>query len=273
MWISKQSRQLAFSHAQLESVILERTAELQILSQRFLKVQDDERRRLARDLHDSTGQTLAALKISISFLAEKCEQDSSTLGLVSEVVALTDQAAEEIRTMSYLLHPPLLDEAGFACAAEWYVEGFAKRSGTNITLNLTTDRECLPVTTEVALFRVLQESLTNVHRHSGATQVSVSFQRQSETAVLEVRDFGRGIPLERLARLHETTAETGVGLAGMRERLHELKGRLEIGSDGHGTIVRAIVPVPVTTVPQSTTARLAQPEECEPVGLPSQTNT
>ncbi|MFY9912138.1 MAG: sensor histidine kinase [Candidatus Sulfotelmatobacter sp.] len=268
MWIrSKQSRQLALSHAQLESVILERTAELQILSQRLLKVQDAERRKLARDLHDSTGQTLAALKISISFLEEKCKQDSSTLGLVSEVVALADQAAEEIRTISYLLHPPLLDEIGFPCAAEWYVEGFAKRSGINISLNLATDRERLPMTTEVALFRVLQESLTNVHRHSGATQVHVSFQRQPDTAILEVRDFGRGISLERLTQLRETSAETGVGLAGMRERLHELNGRLEIGSDAHGTIIRAIVPAPATTVPLPATARLAQPGGCEQVGL------
>jgi signal transduction histidine kinase len=266
MWISKQSRQLALSHGQLESVILERTAELQILSQRLLKVQDDERRRLARDLHDSTGQTLAALKISLSFLREKCKQDSSTFGLVGEVIALADRAAEEIRTTSYLLHPPLLDEVGFPCAAEWYVEGFAKRSGINITLNLATAHERLPMTTEVALFRVLQESLTNVHRHSGATRVSVSFQRQSDTAILEVRDFGRGIPLERLARLGESSAETGVGLAGMRERLHELNGKLEIGSDGHGTIIRAIVPVPAT-LPPPATDRFAQSEGCEQVGL------
>src|ERR1700688_2397376 len=106
MWTSKQSKQLALSHAQLESVILERTAELQVLTQRLLKVQDDERRKLARDLHDSTGQTLAALKISVSFLQDICKKDSTTLERIAEVVALTTQAADEIRTMSYLLHPP-----------------------------------------------------------------------------------------------------------------------------------------------------------------------
>ena len=248
MWIlSKQSKQLALSHAQLESIILERTAELQILSQRLLKVQDDEKRKLARDLHDSTGQTLAALKISISFLQEKCKRDSSTLVFVSEVAALADQAAEEIRTMSYLLHPPLLDEVGFPCAAEWYVEGFAKRSGIDITLDLATDRERLPMTTEIGLFRVLQESLTNVHRHSQATHASVRFQRESDTAILEVRDFGQGIRPERLLRLRETSAETGVGLAGMRERLNELNGKLEIESDAHGTTIRALVPLPPKT--------------------------
>ena len=119
MWpLSKHSRQMALEHSQLQSAILQRTAELQRLSQRLLKVQDEEKRKLSRDLHDSTGQTLAALKISISFLEEHCKQNPSTMLLASEVAALADQAIEEIRTMSYLLHPPLLDEVGFACAAE-----------------------------------------------------------------------------------------------------------------------------------------------------------
>jgi two-component system, NarL family, sensor kinase len=245
MWtLSKHSRRLALSHAQLESIILERTAELHNLSQRLLKVQDEERRKLARDLHDSTGQTLAALKISISFLAEKCGKDSSTLSLVSDVVALADQAIEEIRTTSYLLHPPLLDEVGFSCAAEWFVEGFAKRSGIDVALDLATEGDRLPMTIEIALFRVLQESLTNVHRHSKAERARVSFRREDQAAILEIRDFGRGIPAERLVQLHETSAQTGVGLAGMRERLNELKGKLEIESDNHGTSLRAIVPLP-----------------------------
>ena len=247
MWtLSKRSRQLALSHAQLESIILERTAELQNLSQRLLKVQDEERRKLARDLHDSTGQTLAALKISISLLEEKCKQNSSTLGLVSEVAALADQAIEEIRTTSYLLHPPLLDEVGFPCAAEWYVQGFAQRSGINVTLDLAAAGERLPARIETALFRVLQESLTNVHRHSAAKRVSVRFRQEAEAAILEIRDFGRGIPAERLAQLRKIRAETGVGLAGMRERLNELKGELEIESDGRGTRLRAVVPLPTT---------------------------
>src|SRR3984957_9803539 len=140
MWnISKQSKQMALSHAQLETVILERTAELQILSQRLLKVQDEERRKLARDLHDSTGQTLAALKISVSFLQEKCKENSAVMAIVSDVAELADRAVEEIRTMSYLLHPPLLDEIGFACAAEWFIDGFAKRSGISVSLDLATD--------------------------------------------------------------------------------------------------------------------------------------
>jgi signal transduction histidine kinase len=244
MWIlSKYARQSALAHAELESLIAERTAELQNLSQRLLKVQDEERRKLARDLHDTTGQTLAALKISVSFLEEYCKEDPSRLAIVSNIVELADQAIGEIRTMSYLLHPPLLDEVGFACAAEWYIEGFAKRSGINVRAEIANSRERLPKRMEIALFRVLQESLTNVHRHSKASDASVFFQHQPEIVVLEIRDFGQGIPSERLRLLRGVSPDIGVGLAGMRERLHELAGKLEIESDGHGTSVRAVVPV------------------------------
>ena len=141
MWIhSKQSRQLALEHQELESFVAARTAELQKLTQRLLKVQDEERRRIARDLHDSTGQTLAALKMAFVFLQQSCKEDSTKLALVSQVEALADQALEEIRTMSYLLHPPLLDEVGFACAAEWYIEGFSKRSGINVKAEIANSR-------------------------------------------------------------------------------------------------------------------------------------
>ena len=244
MWIrSKQSKQLALEHQELESLVLARTAELQKLSQRLLKVQDEERRRFARDLHDSTGQTLSALKMSILFMRQSCKEDPAKLALISDVEALADQALEEIRTISYLLHPPLLDEVGFACAAEWYIEGFSKRSGINVKAEIATLRDRLPKSMEVALFRVLQESLTNVHRHSGASDAIVYFKREAETVVLEIRDFGKGISAERLRLLRRVSAEAGVGLAGMRERLHELNGHLEIESDGHGTSLRATVPL------------------------------
>jgi len=242
MWIAKHLR-LSHAYSELETLTAERTAELQKLTQRLLKVQDDERRKLARDLHDSTGQTLAALKISVALLQENCKETPAALANVSDVVQLADQAIEEIRTMSYLLHPPLLDEVGFACAAEWYIEGFAKRSGINVRADIGNSRERLPQSVEIALFRVLQESLTNIHRHSGASDASVHFRHEVDAVVLEIRDFGRGIPEERLRLLHGMNAETGVGLAGMRERLHELNGTLEIESDGHGTSMRATVPL------------------------------
>jgi two-component system NarL family sensor kinase len=244
MWIlSKYSRELALANSHLKAVILERTVEQKNLSQRLLKLQDEERRRLARDLHDSTGQTLVALKISVSFLEEHCRQDAAAMAFVSEVAKLADQAVNEIRTMSYLLHPPLLDEVGFACAAEWYVEGFAKRSGIEVSIDIVAPRKRLPMSIEIALFRVLQESLTNVHRHSEALEVSVRFRHMPENIILEIRDRGRGIATERLERLKMNGSETGVGLAGMRERMHELNGLLEIESDGQGTTIRAIVPV------------------------------
>ena len=244
MWVrSKQSKQLALEHQELESLVQVRTAELRKLSQRLLKVQDEERRRFARDLHDSTGQTLTALKMSIVFLQQSCKEDASRLALISEVETLADKALEEIRTMSYLLHPPLLDEVGFACAAEWYIEGFSKRSGINVKAEIANSRERLPRKMEVALFRVLQESLTNVHRHSGASDAIVHFKHQPEAVILEIKDFGKGIPEERLRLLSGASAETGVGLAGMRERLRELDGNLEIESDGRGTSMRATVPI------------------------------
>ncbi len=246
MWIlSKHLKKSALSHAQLESLVLQRTVALQNLSQRLLKVQDEERRRVARDLHDSTGQTLTALKMGLAALEQKLKQNQSATDALSELAALADQALQEIRTTSYLLHPPLLDEAGFNSAAQWYVDGFGKRSGIKVRLDLATKGERLPITIETALFRVLQESLTNVHRHSGALEVSIRFQYQAETVLLEIRDCGRGIPMERLRRLREASSETGVGLAGMRERLNELNGKLEIESDCHGTSLRAIVPLPV----------------------------
>ena len=247
MWIAKHLR-LSHAYTELEALAAERTAELQQLTQHLLKVRDEERRKLARELHDSTGQTLAALKISLAQVQEACKEAPSTLAMISDVEQLADQAIEEIRTLSYLLHPPLLDEVGFACAAEWYIEGFAKRSGINVRADIANPRERLPKSVEIALFRVLQESLTNVHRHSGASDASIHFLHEGDAVILEIRDFGKGIPEERLRLLHGANAKTGVGLAGMRERLHELNGRLEIESDSRGTSMRATVPLDARTL-------------------------
>ena len=246
MWIAKHLK-LSHAYSELETLAAERAAELQELTHRLLRVRDDERRKLARELHDTTGQTLAALKMAAWQLQEACKETPAALAIVSEVEQLADQAIGEIRTMSYLLHPPLLDEVGFACAAEWYIEGFAKRSGITVQAEIANPRERLPKSVELALFRVLQESLTNVHRHSGASDASIHFQHAGDAVILEIRDFGKGIPEERLRLLHADTAETGVGLAGMRERLHELNGRLDIESDARGTSMRATVPLTLST--------------------------
>jgi two-component system, NarL family, sensor kinase len=229
--------------ARLESVVLEHAAALQNFSQRLLKVQDEERRKLSRDLHDSTCQTLTALRIGVAMLEKKCDHDPSTRMLLVDLASLADQALAEIRTMSYLLHPPLLDEVGFACAAEWYLEGFGKRSGIKVVSEIENSGQRLPSRVEIVLFRVLQESLTNVQRHSGASDVSVGFKRLPTVLILEIRDFGKGISEERLRRLKQSSAEGGVGLAAMRERVLEINGKIEMQSGAYGTFVRATIPV------------------------------
>lgn len=231
------------SYSQLETLVLERTVALQNLSQRVLRVQDEERRKVARDLHDSTGQTLSALKISVALLQRKLGHDQRMDEELSEITRLADEALQEIRTTSYLLHPPLLDEAGFASAARWYVEGFSRRSGVKVQMDFTPDAARLPAPVEIVLFRVLQESLTNVHRHSGAPQVDIRFRLDAEAGILEVRDYGRGMPKRLMTRLGTPVRDCGVGLAGMRERLSELRGGLEIELADPGTRLRAIVPL------------------------------
>lgn len=250
MWmLSRHRDKTAFerSRPQLETLVAARTAQLQALSQRLLTVQDDERRRVARDLHDSTGQTLTALKISVAILQNRLKDDVCTCDELSGIANLADQALQEIRTTSYLLHPPMLDEAGFTSAAQWYLDGFARRSGIKVRLELASESERLPHTIETALFRVLQESLTNVHRHSGSSAVDVRFRQEEKAVILEVRDYGRGIP-EGLSSAGRPVQDVGVGLAGMRERLTDLNGQLEIAPAEPGTRLLAIVPLPAQPV-------------------------
>ena len=259
MWIlSRHQNKLTFrqSPSQLELLVLERTESLQNLSQRLLRVQDEERRRVARDLHDSSGQTLTGLKLSIGLLQKKLANDERMSEELTGIALLADEALQEIRTTSYLLHPPMLDEAGFTSAAQWYVEGFARRSGMKVRIDFAPEAERLPNPIETALFRVLQESLTNVHRHSGASEVEVRFLREAHAVILEVRDYGRGIPQELLSRLGQSVRDSGVGLSGMCERLNELKGDLEITSADPGTRLRAIVPLSSQAVAHALPTRL-----------------
>jgi len=216
---------------------------LRELSLSVLRIQDDERRRVARDLHDTVGQTLTALKFTLSALEDAVVQFPQTSDFFAELNRLADQALQEIRSTSYLLHPPLLDEAGFAAAAAWYIDGFNKRSPIQVKLQLPEGIR-LPGSVEIVLFRVLQESLTNITKHAGSATVDVFLQLDKNVISLSVRDYGKGISAERLAKMNGSGSDVGVGIAGMRERLKELGGRLEIESDSTGTLLKASIPRP-----------------------------
>ena len=211
------------------------------LSAKILEMQDIERRRIARELHDSVGQYLTGLKLNLGRLGARHTESLESQTLLSETVTLTDHAITEVRTISHLLHPPLLDELGFYSATRWYAEGFSKRGGVKIELKLDEVVERLPKEIELALFRVLQEALTNVHRHARAHSVYIEVTCRDEVVVLIIRDDGVGIPNAALERFRGGQAG-GIGLAGMRERLAELNGMLEVESDSLGTLIRATVP-------------------------------
>jgi PAS domain S-box-containing protein len=215
------------------------------LSARILTLQDDERRRIARGLHDSLGQYLAVLKMNLGSLAGSGDDAAAVATQCAEIV---EKCLTETRTISYLLHPPMLDEAGLGSAAHWYVDGFAQRSGIKVNLNLPPKLGRLDNDVEVALFRAVQEGLTNVHRHSGSSVVDICLRFDAKNLRLEIKDDGRGIPKKRLRSLIEVPAEAGVGLAGMRERIRELGGSLEIRSDRTGTTLAINIPVERTSV-------------------------
>ncbi|MGH9498831.1 MAG: ATP-binding protein [Terriglobales bacterium] len=219
------------------------------LSGRILTLQDEERRRLARGLHDSLGQYLAALKMNLDRIPNS---DGNNAALASECSEIVQKCLTETRTISHLLHPPLLDESGFASAARWCVEGFAQRSGIKANLDLPAELGRLNKDVEIALFRAVQEALTNVHRHSGGSEVDIRVTLNAKQVRLEIKDNGQGIPQERLRGLTEGYAEAGVGIAGMRERMRELGGSLEIQSKGTGTKVIIAIPLREKVLTQST---------------------
>lgn len=224
----------------LESIVEERTTALRRLSTQLLRVQDDERRRIARELHDSLGQYLAAAKINLDLLALKEENRETYL---TEVQQLIDRAISETRTLSHLLHPPLLDAVGFPSAASWYVEGFGKRSGIKATLHMPANLPRLSEAVETALFRIMQEALTNVYRHAASPAVEISLSIDESAVTLAIVDFGRGIPRETLERFAHSGTKVGVGLAGIRERVNELGGSFHIHSDNSGTCLKACIPI------------------------------
>jgi signal transduction histidine kinase len=213
--------------------------------------QDNERRRIARNLHDSLGQHLASIKMNLNSL----KSDAISQDVLNATLKSVEECLSETRTLSSLLHPPLLDEVGFSSAARWYTEEFAKRSGIKVELELPDEGiERLPELVRIALFRILQESLTNIHRHSGSASVEVRL-KVNHQAVLTVRDFGRGVPAELLQGSHTIGQHFGVGLSGMRERVNDLGGTFEIQSSGNGTLIAVSIPLVETSAARNNSGR------------------
>jgi PAS domain S-box-containing protein len=227
------------------SEILQQSEQLRELSNRLLQTQDEERRRIARELHDGVGQLLAALNMNLSTLInEKSRLSPDACRSLDENAALIEQASQEIRTMSHLLHPPLLDEVGLESALSWYIDGFSERSKITVRMQLAPRfSEGLPRDLALGLFRIVQECLTNVHRHSGSPTALVAIDRSSDEIMLQIKDDGRGIPAEIQSKILSGES-SGVGLRGIRERVRQFGGRIEVRSDHKGTQILAVLPTP-----------------------------
>jgi PAS domain S-box-containing protein len=222
--------------------------EMQRLATRLMHAQDDERRRIARMLHETTAQDLAALKMLLARVSRSSGQLSEAdRDLLHESMVLADRSMSTVRTLSYLLHPPFLDEAGLLSAVRWYAQGFAERSGIKVDLDLPETFARLPQDVETTLFRIVQEALINVHRHAASPVAQIRLWTNDEFMTLEIRDCGRGMPAELVSRLTTGGGALGVGIAGMRERLNQLGGTLDIESSDRGTVLRATIPRPSLT--------------------------
>jgi len=220
-----------------------KTQQLEMLNARMTTLRDEERRRLARELHDSVGQLLAAISINSSFVeAESHKLSPDAAKRVSENAAMVEETSKQIRTISYLLHPPLLDEVGLASALQWYVEGFSKRSKIEAKLDIPQNFAGLSKEMELSIFRVVQECLTNIHRHAGSPTAEIRILQDEACLRVEIEDAGKGVSFEKES-VFGALGHTGVGLRGMRERLRQFGGTLEVQSTGHGTRVTAILPV------------------------------
>jgi signal transduction histidine kinase len=239
------------SRTHLKFRVRQKTAQLQQgnkdlrdLSVRLLRVQDDERRRIARDLHDSTGQALTALKLELASIERELAGRNPQLAVrLAACIGDARMISDELRTISYLLHPPLLDELGLGSALRWYVDGFEKRCGIAVNLELDIAERQVPEM-ETMLFRVVQECLINIHRHSRSAVASIRLSQTERQFIMEVEDEGRGINADELSAI--ASGETlGVGLRGMRERISDFGGELEVLSTGQGTKVRAVIPIDV----------------------------
>ena len=218
--------------------------DLHMLSAELIRLQGEERRRIGRDLHDSTGQTLAALELGLAQLMQ--DPDSITVErreLLEHCARLATQCSTEIRTASYLLHPPLLDELGLLSALRWLADGFRQRSAIEVRLDLPEAMERLPPDDELSLFRIAQEALTNVHRHAASPWVAIRLKVQSSTVMLEIEDGGRGMAPAYDAKADAHGPTLGVGLAGMRERIRQIGGTFSVESTSAGTRVRTTISI------------------------------
>jgi PAS domain S-box-containing protein len=238
---------------------------LRQLSARLLQLQDEERRHIARDLHDITGQKLAFQCMALSGLQTKQDSrlDAETQQILSEALALNKEVSAEIRTLSYLLHPPLLDELGLASAARWYAAGFTKRTGIPVDIDVPQEIKRLSPDAEVAIFRVLQESLTNVHRYANTAKARLRIATTADEIRVEIQDFGKGIQPVKAKSPQESVGRLGVGIQGMTERVRQLGGRLEISSSPNsGTLVTATIPLSTSQVEIATQTAVPPASPC-----------
>ena len=220
-----------------------KTRQLELLTNRMTTLRDEERRHIARELHDSVGQLLAAISMNSTLVeAESHRLSSDVTNRVSENAALTQEALKQVRTISHLLHPPLLDEAGLASALRWYIEGFSQRSKIDVQLEVPNEFAGLSKDIELSIFRVVQECLTNVHRHAGSPTARIRIGQDESRLTVEIEDAGKGFTLGKES-IFGSSAHAGVGLRGMRERLRQFGGTLQVRSNGNGTRVTAILPV------------------------------
>jgi PAS domain S-box-containing protein len=242
--VRARTEELRWQHVQ----VVKHAEQLRALSRRMLEVQDNERRHVARELHDSAGQTLTVLGISLARLRQELGKRSGRAAkFAEEAEELAQQLSREIRTTSYLLHPPLLDERGLGAALSWYVRGLMERSGLNIELNIQEEFGRLSPDLELVIFRLVQECVTNIHRHSGSQTAQIDLRREGASVSLVVQDQGKGIGAEKLTELQAD--DPGVGIRGMRERASQFGGRVEITSNGSGTRVVAMFPIPPSPEP------------------------
>jgi len=240
--------------------VLQQSEQLRELSNRLLRTQDDERRRIARELHDSAGQIITALGLNLAAITSRVKRHAVIGNSIKESLDLIHQLSDEIRTLSYLLHPPLLDENGLSGAIEWYMAGLSERSGLRVELEISKQFGRLPVEMETTVFRIVQECLTNIHRHSGSETAKIRLLRHVNDVSLEIQDEGRGMSAEKLVWIQ--AQRSGVGVTGMRERVRQLNGTMEIESNSDGTKVS--VTLPTSSIYESGKTQYARATACAP---------